>query len=107
MPASTKIIFDPCQGSLCVVVFAKFIFQSLRRLYSTPGRGRCVKDYLRLLTGVTVLVFAKFIFQPLRRLFLTHSGVRGVTFLYFSLYEDYLRPLAKVLFLKLTIKQSN
>ena len=48
-----------------VIVFAKFIFQPLRRLSSTPDRGRCVsflyfsqyKDYFQSLAGVAVLVF--------------------------------------------------
>ena len=73
-----KIILDPCQRLLHMIVFAKLVFQPLQR-FSTPGRGRCVKDYLRLLTEVAVLVFGKgslagvavsvfFIFQPIRRL---------------------------------------
>ena len=63
-----------------MVVFAKFIFQPLQRLFLTPARGRCVKDYLRILAGATVLVFAKFIFQPLQRLFSTFARGRCVRF---------------------------
>ena len=94
-------------AGVVVLFFAKFVFQPLRRLFSTPGRGRCVKDYLRLLIGVAVLVFVKLILQSLQRLFSTPGRGLGASFLHFSLYKDYLRPLTKVVCLKLTIKQSN
>ena len=35
-----------------MVVFAKLISQPLQKLYSTRGRGHCVEDYPRLLSGV-------------------------------------------------------
>ena len=77
IPAYTKIIFNPWQESMCyffifglykdylqtlarinVLVFANFIFQLLRRLSSTPARGRCVNFCL-----VSILFFNKNLFQ--------------------------------------------
>ena len=110
-----------------MVVFAKLISQPLPILYSTPGRGRCVKDHPRLLSGVgwiystpargrfvkdyfwllsevAVLVFAKFILvYTLQRLYSTPATGHSVSFAYSSLYVDYLQPLTKVVRLKPTI----